>query len=139
MERYQCQHVASLLSRKSVTTTLRKVNRMKFTPFIVATLGYVAFTGLAVAQTPDDPTVAACKATGLLALQAQAGEISDLVFDIETLAISSANTKIEDIPVTAVVMGDAYIVRKERSEKPDRFVCLLGEKGKVLLTFFTSH
>jgi hypothetical protein len=22
--------------------------------------------------------------------------------------------------------------------KPDRFVCLIGEKGKVLLTFFTS-
>lgn len=112
---------------------------MKFTLVAVSTLGYILFANLALAQTPDDPTVAACKATGLLALQAQAPEITDLLFDMETLAISAADTKIEDIPVTAVVMGDAYIVRKERSDKPDRFVCLLGEKGKVLLTFFTSH
>ena len=112
---------------------------MKRSLFISATLGYALFGSLAVAQTADDPTVAACKATGLLALQAQAPEITDLVFDMETLAISAADTKIEDTAVTAVVLGDAYIVRKERSDKPDRFVCLLGEKGKVLLTFFTSH
>lgn len=112
---------------------------MKFTLLIVATVGYAGVANLAIAQTPDDPTVAACKATGLLALQAQAPDITDLVFDLETLAMSAAETKVEDVPVTAVVMGDAYIVRKERSDKPDRFVCLLGEKGKVLLTFFTSH
>lgn len=112
---------------------------MKFTFMIVAASGFMLLTDPAAAQTADDPTVAACKATGLLALQAQAPEITDLVFDMETLAISAADTKIEDTPVTTVVLGEAYIARKEQAAKPDRFVCLLGEKGKVLLTFFTAR
>jgi hypothetical protein len=91
-----------------------------------------------LAQTPDDPTVAACRASGLLALQAQAPEITDLVMDSETLAVSAAQTKVENVPITAVMLGEAYIVRKEQSGTPDRFVCLIGEKGKVLLTFFTA-
>jgi len=106
---------------------------------IAATLGFVSVSGFASAQTPDDPTVAACKATGLLALQAQAPDITDLVFDMDTLAVSAADTKIEDIPVKTVVLGEAYITRKEKTASPDRFVCLLGEKGKVLLTFFTAR
>jgi hypothetical protein len=106
---------------------------------IIATLGLFCSFGTAVAQTPDNPAVTACKATGLLALQAQAADITDLVFDMDTLAISAAETKIEDIPVKTVVLGDAYITRKGKTSSPDRFVCLLGEKGKVLLTFFTAH
>ena len=35
-------------------------------------------------------------------------------------------------------MGDAYL-EKNKTEKPHRFVCLIGEKGKVLLTFFTQR
>jgi len=35
-------------------------------------------------------------------------------------------------------MGDAYL-EKNKTEKPYRFVCLIGEKGKVLLTFFTQQ
>jgi hypothetical protein len=35
-------------------------------------------------------------------------------------------------------MGEAYL-RTDRSDKPRRFLCLLGEKGKVLLTFFTTR
>jgi hypothetical protein len=35
-------------------------------------------------------------------------------------------------------LGEAYIQRGSKSGKPDRFVCLIGEKGKVLLTFFTA-
>jgi hypothetical protein len=45
---------------------------------------------------------------------------------------------VEDTPVKMVIMGDAYLQR-EKSDKPDRFVCLIGEKGKVLLTFFTEQ
>ena len=37
-----------------------------------------------------------------------------------------------------IVMGDAYFERKG-TEKPYRFVCLIGDKGKVLLTFFTQQ
>jgi hypothetical protein len=112
---------------------------MKLALLSATILSYVFLVVPVSAQTTDDPMVAACKATGLLALQAQSADITDLVFDMETLAISTADTKIEDIAVTAVVLGEAYITRKEQSSKPDRFVCLIGEKGKVLLTFFTAH
>ncbi len=45
---------------------------------------------------------------------------------------------VEDTPVKMVIMGDAYLQR-EKTDKPNRFVCLIGEKGKVLLTFFTEQ
>jgi hypothetical protein len=35
-------------------------------------------------------------------------------------------------------MGDDYL-KREKTGKPNRFVCLVGEKGKVLLTFFTEQ
>ena len=35
-------------------------------------------------------------------------------------------------------MGEAYLERKE-TRGSHRFVCLIGEKGKVLLTFFTAQ
>ena len=55
---------------------------------------------------------------------------------VATVAVSES--KIEDIPVTRIVMGEAYL-RTDRSDKPRRFLCLLGEKNKVLLTFFTAR
>jgi hypothetical protein len=45
---------------------------------------------------------------------------------------------VEDTPIKMVVMGDAYLQR-EKTNKPSRFVCLIGEKGKVVLTFFTQQ
>lgn len=91
------------------------------------------------AQTSNDAAVQACKSTGLIALKERSSDITDLVLDMEALAVTAANTKVEDVPVKTVVMGDAYIARGGRTGKPDRFVCLLGEKGKVLLTFFTAQ
>ncbi len=99
----------------------------------------VAFTSDAFAQTAVDPAVTACKSTGLLALQERSPEVTDLVIDVESLAVSKADTKVGDVPIKAVILGEAYIARKEKTGKPDRFVCLLGEKGKVLLTFFTAQ
>lgn len=97
------------------------------------------FANQAYAQAAQDPAVNACKSTGLLALQEHSPDISDLVMDMESLAISKADTKVEDVPVKMVILGEAYIARKEKTGKPDRFVCLLGDKGKVLLTFFTAQ
>jgi hypothetical protein len=57
---------------------------------------------------------------------------------MESLAVSKANTTVEDVPVRMVVMGEAYLERKETGGS-QRFVCLIGEKGKVLLTFFTAQ
>ena len=90
------------------------------------------------AQNPNDPAVEACRATGLLALKERSPSVKDLIFDMESLAVSKTNTTIEDIPVRIVIMGEAYLERKETG-KSHRFVCLIGEKGKVLLTFFTEQ
>lgn len=92
-----------------------------------------------MAQDVPDPAVSACKSTGLIALREKAPEITDLILDNDTLAISSADTMVGDVPVKRVIMGDAYIARKDKTGAPDRFVCLLGDKGKVLLTFFTAQ
>jgi hypothetical protein len=92
----------------------------------------------ATAQTPNDPAIEACRTTGLLALKERSPSLKDLSFDMESLAVSKANTLIEDIPVRRVIMGEAYLERKETG-RSQRFVCLIGEKGKVLLTFFTAQ
>jgi hypothetical protein len=90
------------------------------------------------AGTASDPAVTACRATGLIALQQRSADVTDLVLDLESLAVSEADTKVEDIPVKTVVLGEAYIKRGEKTGEPDRFVCLIGDKGRVLLTFFTA-
>ena len=84
------------------------------------------------------PEVTACKATALIALKERSPAVKDLILDMDTLAISKANTKIEDTPVRTVIMGDAYPERKGTGPA-QRFLCLIGEKGKVLLTFLTAQ
>ena len=83
------------------------------------------------AQHPNDPTIEACRTTGLIALKEQSPPLRDLVFDVESLAV-------EDIRVRTVIMGEAYLERNE-TRGSHRFVCLIGNKGKVLLTFFTAQ
>ena len=90
------------------------------------------------AQHPNDPTIEACRTTGLIALKEQSPPLRDLVFDVKSLAVSKANTTVEDIRVRTVIMGEAYLERKE-TRGSHRFVCLIGDKGKVLLTFFTAQ
>jgi hypothetical protein len=97
----------------------------------------VMLTTVAHAQAPNDPEIEACRATGLIALKEQSPSINDLIFDMESLAVTKADTKVGDTPVRLVIMGEAYFERK-KAGKPQRFVCLIGEKGKVLLTFFTE-
>jgi hypothetical protein len=94
--------------------------------------------GPAQAQAPNDPEVEACRSTGLLALRERSPSVRDLILDMDTLVMAKANTKIEDTPVRTIIMGDAYPERKETG-KSQRFLCLIGEKGKVLLTFFTER
>ena len=85
----------------------------------------------------ESPEVDACKATGLLALKERSPAVKDIILDMDTLTISKANTKIEDTPVHTIIIGDVYIERKDTG-KSQQFLCIIGEKGKVLLTFFTD-
>lgn len=106
---------------------------------LAAVIGAFTFVTTGMAQTKEDPSVTACKATGLIALQAKSPDVTDLVLDMESLAVSKADTKVEDVSVKTVILGEAYLSRKGVSGKADRFVCLIGDKGKVLLTFFTAQ
>ena len=50
------------------------------------------------AQSPNDPAIEACRTTGLIALKERSPSLKDLIFDMESLAVSKANTAIEDVP-----------------------------------------
>jgi hypothetical protein len=91
---------------------------------------------LVSAQTAT-PELDACRSTGLIALKERNPSIKDVTFDIDGMTVAKANTKVEDTIIKTIVIGDAYL---EKGKKDTRrtFLCLIGEKGKVLLTFFTD-
>lgn len=89
------------------------------------------------AQAQSSPEVEACRSTGLIALQEHNPSIKEVSFDLDGMTVAKANTKIEDTPVRTIVIGDAYL-EKGNKETRRTFLCLIGEKGKVLLTFFTE-
>jgi hypothetical protein len=100
---------------------------------------FMLITAMTPALAADDPAVTACKSTGLIALKQKSPDITDVIIDPESLAVSAADTRVEDVPVKTVIIGEAYIKRGNTTGRPDRFVCLIGEKGKVVLTFFTAQ
>ncbi len=105
---------------------------------IAALLLTALLANTAQAQSPNDPAVDACQASGLIALKERSPSVKDLILDRETLLISKADTHVEDVPIHTVMMGEAYLEKKGIG-KPQHFVCLIGEKGKVLLTFFMAQ
>jgi hypothetical protein len=111
---------------------------MRTLPVTPLLLAAVLCSATAQAQAPNNPEIAACKATGLVALRERSPAVKDIILDMDTLTVSKANTKIEDTPVRTIIMGEAYLERKETG-KSQQFLCLIGEKGKVLLTFFTAR
>ena len=104
---------------------------------LVAVFG-TPVTAQEVPSKSQNPEIEACKTTGLLALREKAPATKDLLIDPDAVTIAKADTRVEDTPIRVVVMGDAYLERG-KTEKPYRFVCLIGEKGKVVLTFFTQQ
>jgi hypothetical protein len=95
-------------------------------------------TSGAPAEKPASTEIASCKATALKAISAREPEIKDIYIDEDGATIATAETKVEETPITRIIMGEAYL-RTDKSDKPRRFLCLIGEKGKVLLTFFTAR
>ncbi len=53
-------------------------------------LAAVLCSGAAQAQTPNDPEIAACKATGLVALKERSPSVKDIILDMDTLTVSKA-------------------------------------------------
>jgi hypothetical protein len=84
-----------------------------------------------------NPELDACRSTGLLALRERNPSIKDVSFDVDGMTVAKANTKVENTLVKTIVIGDAYL-EKGKQDTRRTFLCLIGEKGKVLLTFFTD-
>lgn len=110
----------------------------KLLPFLFIAATALPASAQQVPSRPPSPELEACKTTGLLALRERSPGVSDVLIDPDGAIVAKADTRVEDTPVKTVVMGDAYL-EKGKTEKPYRFVCLIGEKGKVLLTFFTQQ
>ena len=83
------------------------------------------------------PEADACKASGLLALKQKYPQVKDVLIDLDSAKIIKADTSIEDVPIRTVVIGDAYVERT-KTTKPQTLVCVIGDKGKVLLTLFSD-
>jgi hypothetical protein len=105
---------------------------MKFAVLLFAAL----FASPAFAQTPS-PETDACKASGLIALKQKSPQVRDVQIDLDSARIINAGAKIEEVPVRTIVIAEAYI-EKGKKDKPQTLVCVIGEKGKVLLTLFSD-
>jgi hypothetical protein len=98
-----------------------------------------ASSGLAQEVVPGvgGPEVELCRVKGLAALKESNTAVKELTLDLDSLTIAKANIKIEDIPVRTIIIGDAYL-EKGNKETRRTLICLIGEKEKVLMTFFTE-
>jgi hypothetical protein len=83
------------------------------------------------------PETDACKASGLLALKQKFPQVKDVLIDLDSAKVIKADTTIENVPIKTVVIGDAYVERT-KTTKPQTLVCIIGDKGKVLLTLFSD-
>jgi hypothetical protein len=90
----------------------------------------------AIAETLS-PEADACKASGLIALQQKYPQVKDVLIDLDTAKIIKTDAAIEDVPIRTVVIGEAYVERT-KTTKPQTLVCVIGDKGKVLLTLFSD-
>lgn len=104
--------------------------------FSIAAVGLCLLGSPVAAQVPA-PELELCRSTGLVALREKNPAITDVTLDVDSMTVAKSNTKVEDTPIRTIVIGDAYL---EKGKKDTRrtFLCLIGEKGKVLLTFFTD-
>jgi hypothetical protein len=89
-------------------------------------------------QTALEPEIEACRASGLIALKERSSAVKDVSLDLDSMRVIKVNSKIEDVAIKAVVLGDANI-EKKKSDKSQNFICIVGEKGKVLLTIFSDQ
>ena len=108
------------------------MRRQRFKLALLASL--IASAALAETLSPEAD---ACKASGLLALKQKYPQVKDVLIDLDSAKIIKADTTIEDVPIRTVVVGDAYVERT-KTTKPQTLVCVIGDKGKVLLTLFSD-
>jgi hypothetical protein len=108
------------------------MSRLGFALTLLASL--IASTAFTETLSPEAD---ACKASGLLALKQRFPQVKDVLIDLDSAKIIKADTTIESVPIKTVVIGDAYVERT-KTTKPQTLVCVIGDKGKVLLTLFSD-
>jgi len=120
------------------------MRRALFFKIVVAWLSVCGDLAAATAQeqqkssNPDAPEVDACRAAGLIALKDAAPATKDVSVDPDSVRVFKMDRSIGGEPIRAVVVGDVSI-EKTKSSKPRSLVCIVGDKGKVLLTYFTTQ
>ncbi len=62
----------------------------------------------------------------------------DVVFEPNTLSDTKVDTMVGTEKVQTVILGLAD-VQTGTKDKPHQFVCLIGDKGRVLYSFFTER
>ena len=86
----------------------------------------------------DAPEIDACTASGLIALKERSPAIKDVTLDLDSVrVVKMKSSKIANVEIKAIVLGEVNI-EKKKSSKPQDLICILGEKGKVLLTIFSD-
>lgn len=107
---------------------------LRFGSALTLLASLIASTAFAETLSPEAD---ACKASGLLALKQKFPQVKDVLIDLDSAKIIKADTTIENVPIKTVVIGDAYVERT-KATKPQTLVCVIGDKGKVLLTLFSD-
>jgi hypothetical protein len=97
-----------------------------------------AYSQTAASENADAPEIDACRASGLIALKERSPTIKDVELDLDSLRVIKMNSKIGDVNIKAMVLGEASI-EKKTSSKAKNLICILGEKGKVLLAIFSDQ
>ncbi len=97
-----------------------------------------AYAETSASENADAPEIDACRASGLIALKEHAPTIKDVELDLDSVRVIKMNSKIGDVDIKAMVLGEASI-EKKTSSKAKNLICILGEKGKVLLTVFSDQ
>jgi hypothetical protein len=97
-----------------------------------------AYSQTAASENADNPEIDACRASGLIALKERSPTIKDVELDVDSLRVIKMNSKIGNVDIKAMVLGEASIEKKTTS-KAKNLICILGEKGKVLLAVFSDQ
>lgn len=111
---------------------------MRLRILLISSIAVILIPLKADAQVADAPEVDVCRASGLIALKEQSPGVTDVNLDLDSIRVVKMDKKIEDVEIKAIVLGDAY-VEKRKSSKPKNLICIIGNKGKVLLTLFSDQ
>jgi hypothetical protein len=111
---------------------------LAFTPAVFWASGDATAQQVQKSLNPDTPEVDVCRSSGLIALKEAAPGVKDVAINPDSIRIFKMDKKIGEEVVRAVVIGEVSI-EKAKSSKPRSLVCIIGDKGKVLVTEFSSQ